>query len=338
MPKLTLHFDPTRVTFPSLEAAVSALCEHAFGGPPVIAPLTIDTPAAQATAPTPTQVEPLKGETCPRCLWSNEGLINYGVAGRPDWMCHGCATQENQRLGRIDTALLKLRGIKAITSLDAAEALNQAGAVIEDKNATIARLKDKLAVTAEVMQDNIDIKAEAKRLHAEWQGASEDATMWRDEAVRLADMLDKCESGNRTLSAASDKKDKHLFAYGEFTRNVAAALGMGTHDISFKEVVQRIKEQKEDKSRYEGFWIIACETIRKLTAKINELNTQLAKHTEAKDPAPAEQPNYRRLEEGELIRITDEWQTEGGAWLGRDYVGSAEHFNGGTHQPHRRKL
>ena len=267
--------DPTYyLTLPSLEAAVSALCERVFG-----AKLVIETADTPTTHPATTRVEPLKGETCPRCLWSNGDLINYGATGRPDWICHGCATQENQRLGRIDTALLKLRGIKAITSLDAAEALSQAGAVIEDKNATITRLTDKLTVTAEVMQDNIDIKAEAERLHTLWHEAQHALDLLRDQR----------------------RKDT---AQTEF---------------------------------HHAAWLGSLDTIKKLTAKIDELNTE-AEHTEAKDPSPTTPPSYRRLEEGELIRTTDEWLTEGGAWLVRDYVGAAERFNGGTHQPHRRKV
>lgn len=112
-------------------------------------------------------------------------------------MCHGCAIQENQRLGRIDAALLKLRGVKAINSLDAATALDQAGAVIADKDATIRRLKVKLEALEEVMQER--------------------------------DRLQKNES---------------LPAYAEFTRDIASALGMSTHEISLKEVLEKIKDLK----------------------------------------------------------------------------------------------
>ena len=133
-------YTSTYMSSHNLEAAVSALCQKVFGAPLVIEPATTEPTPAPALTPDVL----LQGTPCPRCLWTNCGLRNYGVRGQPDWMCHGCATKENQRLGRIDSALLKLRGIKAITSLDAAEALGQAGAVIADKEATIQRLKVKL--------------------------------------------------------------------------------------------------------------------------------------------------------------------------------------------------
>ena len=39
-------------------------------------------------------------KVCPFCNWSNSELLNYGTVGKPNWLCHGCATREIQSISK----------------------------------------------------------------------------------------------------------------------------------------------------------------------------------------------------------------------------------------------
>lgn len=99
----------------------------------------------------------------------------------------------------------------------------------------------------------LTLEAEAERLHALYVEAAIDAQDQRREVGRFV--------GQR------DAYYKDVFAYAEFTRSIAAALGWSTHEISFKEVLQEVKDLKA----YESCWKTAGITIKKLTAERNEL-------------------------------------------------------------------
>ena len=112
--------------------------------------------------------------------------------------------------------------------------------ILDDKNTTIARLKDKLAVTAEVMQENIDLKAEAERLHTLWHEAQHALDLLRDHHKAAQEEINVYEACVKRNAEAMRRSRIAWAERQEDNRTLAA--------------------ERDD---YKNLWIEACDQLVK---------------------------------------------------------------------------
>ena len=170
------------------------------------------------------------------------------------------------------------------------------------------------------MRCSQSLEKQNTELEMKWHGAAADASELREEVKRLTEQR--------------DGHHRNVAAYAEFTRNVATALGMGTFEISFDEVLKKIEETKSSEGQVEFHhkaWVGAVEQIKTLTAERNTLHAERDKLK----AELAEATEYRDLTDKDTIREGDEMLS-----LGREpweptvfgYLGAKFHPDYGRHR------
>jgi hypothetical protein len=259
------NYEPTyHMTFPTLEAAVSALCGKTFA-----AKLHFHSEAASPAAgplPVPEGLPPVpEGYVY---IGEDNGGIATGCVD-PDelvevirWLRQADPIPKWRKM-RTGNVTGRDRGWHAaapvghpLVELNAAahQPTPPSDDLWQEKIERLTQQRDRY------MRSSQNLGKECEELEGRWLEAVADAQDQREEVKRLA--------------ALRDKDNADLFAYGEFTRNVATALGGSTHEISFDEVLQRINELHGSETRFQNYWMDACRKIKTLTTERNALHAE----------------------------------------------------------------
>ena len=359
------------ITSHSLEAAVSALCQKVFGAPLVIEP-------APAPAPTPVTYET---ESDPDILRAQRDGWEETAAqhcGNTEYY-RGLVTAIGKALG---TAAYQCDDGSTATDVLCAKVPELVAAVIADKEAMIQRLKVKLeALEGETKRLHTKWHA-AEELSTElkdgWDRQQKDLLAYSKfttniakslgmstreinlvEVVEEVERLSRWKKESMEVAAAWDKVDAYVREHkdtllGSYVSEVALERikERDTFKAETKRLTHLLDHAQEGNRKRDGqaqmakvlhdIQVAALVGHRDGLQKERDTFKALAEALSQKATPQKATPQYRDLEEGELIHTTDEWRHEEGKWHVRDTVAVGERLhlteNGGTHTPHRRKL
>lgn len=200
---------------------------------------------------------------------------------------------------------------------------------LDEATATIERLKGKLEVTGEVMQDNLNLKEELRQMTDAWReamsachDAENDAANLDEETKRLHALwheaqhaLDLLRDHHKEVQGEVNNYEECIKRHAEAMSRSRSALAecqsgnrtLATERDAFKtvamEMTRKLDTARAEADRYENLWIEVCGQARAAAAQ--------------EHPTAGGVPQYRMLEVGEQLMPTDEvdisgqWQTFG---------------------------